>query len=147
MNMYRYCMNNPVMKTDPTGTMFLIGSCIDPSCSDDWEPDWKGYDKCMKKAKKRLEFSLELGEALRDTLLVNCTDLFKWGMKQCKKLPFGLKRIACQTAARAVKSTCKAKAWSYWAAWNTGSYLDYIAHAGACRAYISPPGTPVGPNF
>ncbi len=136
MNLYRYCMNNPLNVTDPSG---LGCDSNDVNDSNDWFPDWEGYERCLEDASEARTFCYELIEALRDTALANCSDFKAWCMRRCAGLPFGLKRAACQYGCRLVHGACVVKAWDLWLAGVVACELDYVVRVRACEVFVVPP--------
>jgi len=52
MNLYRYCSNSPWNRTDPFGL-----NPTDGADSNDWSPDWEGYNKCIADVNEKLSRS------------------------------------------------------------------------------------------
>ncbi|OHB79932.1 MAG: hypothetical protein A2Z25_07845 [Planctomycetes bacterium RBG_16_55_9] len=171
MNLYKYCMNNPVVYVDPSGKTYLPSDpqtmpAMDLPTHDgdtrlddtgtnaaadgfSWEPDWEGYQKCVEDAKANRDRCLTLAEMI----LVEGRDACTWQIKKCWEgcniIPrwIPLARAACKVNyAVQIGRLCYPAVYAAYLGFTAGCHLGYLVEVRACEdAYLNPPDNPIPP--
>ena len=113
MNLYIYCLNDPVMGIDP------FGLC-------------ESYDKCADDAQDDLDLCLEVGDLLLDRCMGKISDAYETCIKDCNRL-WGPLKIPCMAGCVAGSGIAASGCLATYAGWWEGCWIGFAARVAYCH--------------
>jgi len=141
MNLYRYCMNNPLNFVDPSGLRACCDPCDPCDVNDSNDPycDWDGYDRCMRRAGDDFIRCLDDARRTRDKGWEACGHALGACLKWCGRLPI-IAREFCDATCYGAATYCTKLVFEFWAGNVLGCINWYLAEVRACRETYCRPG-------